>query len=162
QHALAAGTPGDAAFQVTGVGAAQLASWTDDRVASHAAALLLSTRGLERRGRELLSAYVQAGGGVLIAAGPDLDGAIVADVLGAGSTVKIGAAADARPATRTLAPADVRHPVFQAFAGNAATLGLVKFQKVSRIGGSGCQTLARFTTGDTALAECPASEGRAL
>ena len=51
QHALAAGTPADAAFQVDGVGAVQLASWTDDRVASHAAALLLSTRGLERRGR---------------------------------------------------------------------------------------------------------------
>ena len=34
-----------------------------------AAVVLLSTRGLERRGRELLAAYVQSGGGVLVAAG---------------------------------------------------------------------------------------------
>src|SRR5262245_8344763 len=162
QHALAAGTPGDAAFQVTGVGGAQLASWQDDRVAAHAAVLLLSTRGLERRGRELLSAYVQGGGGLLIAAGSDVDSDIVADVLGAGSSLKIAAESDARVPMRTLAPADARHPVFHAFAGNAATLGLVKFQRASKIGGPGCQTLARFTTGDAALIECPAGEGRAL
>jgi len=162
QHALAAGTAGDAAFQVTGVAGAQLASWTDDRVASHAAVLLLSTRGLERRGRELLSAYVQAGGGLFIAAGPDVDSDIIADVLGSGSTLKIGAPADTRPVVRSRAPADVRHPVFHAFAGNTAILGLVKFHQASRIGGSGCQTLARFTTGDVALLECPAGEGPAL
>jgi hypothetical protein len=162
QHALAAGTPADAAFQVAGVGGAQLSSWTDDRVAAHAAVLVLSTRGLERRGRELLSAYTQAGGGLLIAAGPDVDGDIIADVFGTGSTLRIVTVDGTRPALRTLAPADMRHPVFQAFSGNAATLGLVKFRNAARIGGSGCQTLARFTTGDTALVECPAGEGRAL
>jgi len=30
------------------------------------------------------------------------------------------------------------------------------------VDGSACQTLARFTTGDAALIECPAGEGRAL
>jgi hypothetical protein len=123
---------------------------------------VLSTRGLERRGRELLSAYTQAGGGLLIAAGPDVDGDIIADVFGSGSTLRIVTVDGTRPALRTLAPADMRHPVFQAFSGNAATLGLVKFRNAARIGGSGCQTLARFTTGDTALVECPAGEGRAL
>ncbi len=162
QHALAAGSPGDAVFQVASVGCAQLSSWTDDRVAAHAAVLVLSTRGLERRGRELLSAYVRSGGGLLIAAGPDVDGDIIADVFGPGSTLRIVTVDGTRPATRTLAPADVRHPVFQAFSGNAATLGLVTFRNAARIGGSGCQTLARFTTGDTALVECPAGEGRAL
>src|SRR5258707_1121029 len=68
----------------------------------------------------------------------------------------------AKPAARTLAPADVRHPVFRAFAGSGATLGLVKFQNASKIAGSGCQTLARFTTGDTAFLECSAGDGRAL
>jgi hypothetical protein len=162
QHALAAGTPGNDAFQVVNVAAAQLSSWTDERLAAHAAVFLLSTRGLERRGRELLGAYAQGGGGVFIAAGPDVDGDIVADVLGAASTLKIAAAEASRPAVRALAPADVRHPVFHAFAGNPATLGLVKFSRASQIGGSGCQTLARFTTGDTALIECPAGDGRAL
>jgi hypothetical protein len=51
--------------------------------------------------------------------------------------------------------------VFEAFAGNPASLGLVTFQNAARIGGSACQTLARFTTGDTALIECPAGDGRA-
>ena len=161
QHALAAGAPGTAAFQVVNVSGAQLSSWTDDRIQPHAAVFLLSTRGLERRGREILSAYVRGGGGLLVAAGPEVDGDIVADVLGAGSTLRV-AAPVAKPAARTLAPADVRHPVFQAFAGNGATLGLVKFQNASKIAGAGCQTLARFTTGDTAFLECPAGDGRAL
>jgi hypothetical protein len=52
--------------------------------------------------------------------------------------------------------------VFHAFAGNPASLGLVTFQSAARVSGTGCQTLARFTTGDTALVECPAGEGRAL
>ena len=161
QHALAAGAPGTAAFQVVNVSGAQLSSWTDDRIQPHAAAFLLSTRGLERRGREVLSGYVRGGGGLLVAAGPEVDGDIVADVLGAGSTLRVAAPA-AKPAPRTLAPADVRHPVFRAFAGSGATLGLVKFQNASKIAGSGCQTLARFTTGDTAFLECSAGDGRAL
>jgi hypothetical protein len=162
QHALAAGTPADAAFQVTGAGGANLAGWSEDRLTPHAAVLLLSTRGLERRGRELLAAYAQHGGGLFIAAGPEVDGDVVADVLGAGSTLRIATVEGAKPAARALAPADGRHPVFQAFAGNPASLGLVTFQNAARIGGGACQTLARFTTGDTALIECPAGEGRAL
>jgi hypothetical protein len=61
-----------------------------------------------------------------------------------------------------LAPADARHPVFQRFAGTTATFGLVTFQQAARISGAECQTLARFTTGETALLECPAGDGRAL
>jgi hypothetical protein len=162
QHALAAGGAGSAAFQLTGVSGAQLSSWTDDRLAAHAAVFLLSTRGLERRGRELLSSYARTGGGLLIAAGADVDGDIVADVLGSGSTLRIAAVENAKPSARALAPADVRHPIFQAFSGNATTLGLVRFDRASRIVGSSCQTLARFTTGDIAFLECPAGEGRAL
>jgi hypothetical protein len=162
QHALAAGTPADSAFQVASAGAADLAGWTEDRLTPHAAVLLLSTRGLERRGRELLSAYAQHGGGIFIAAGPDVDGDVVGDVLGAGSTLSIATVEGARPAPRALAPADGRHPVFRAFAGNPASLGLVTFQSAARIGGAACQTLARFTTGDTALIECPAGDGHAL
>ena len=161
QHALAAGTPAMAAFQVAGVAGSQLSTWSEDRLASHAAILLLSTRGRERRGRELLAAYTRNGGGMLIAAGADVDGSIVADLLGAGSTLRV-VTTGTRPEARALAPTDVRHPVFQPFAGNAATLGLVTFQNASRIGGTGCQTLARFTTGDEALVECPSGDGRTL
>ena len=162
QHALAAGTAADAAFQVVGAGAADLAGWTEDRLTPHAAVLLLSTRGLERRGRELLASYAQHGGGIFIAAGPEVDGDVVGDVLGAGSTLRVAVVQASKPSPRVLAPADGRHPVFGAFAGNPASLGLVTFQNAARISGDACQTLARFTTGDTALIECPAGDGRAL
>jgi hypothetical protein len=162
EHALAVARSPGRAFHVTGASGAQLSTWTDERLNEEAAVLLLSTRGLERRGREALASYARAGGGLLVAAGPDVDGDIVSDVLGPGSTLRVVTVDGTRPAPRALAPADVRHPVFQPFVGNAATLGFVKFQNAARIGGIGCQTLARFTTGDTALIECPAAEGRAL
>jgi hypothetical protein len=162
QHALAAGTATDSAFQVAGASGASLAGWSEDRLGPHAAVVLLSTVGLERRGRELLAAYAQHGGGIFIAAGPEVDGDVVGDVLGAGSTLNIAKVEARGPAPRVLAPVDGRHPVFGAFAANPASLGLVTFQNAARIGGSACQTLARFTTGDTALIECPAGDGRGL
>jgi hypothetical protein len=149
-------------LDVQGVSGAALSSWDAHKLASESAVLLLSTRGLERRGREALAAYVQAGGGVLIAAGPDVDGAVAADVLGAGEPLAIAAPRDDRPEPRRLAPADVRHPVFRAFESAAATLGLVTFNTVARVSGGGCQTIARFTSGEPALLDCPAGEGRAL
>jgi hypothetical protein len=179
RHALAAGEPGGRGYALDVIGGAQLASGpgvpakpgtpgvsllpvTEDRLKDYAAVLLLSTRGLERRGREMLASYVRAGGGLLIASGPDVDGDVAGDVLGAGATLRIVSVAGSKQVPRTLAPADARHPVFRPFAGTTATLGLVRFQNAARIEGSGCLTLARFTTGDTALLECPAGEGRAL
>jgi hypothetical protein len=162
QHALAAGGAAGGGYQVVSAPGSQLSGWSDDRLAPQAAVLLLSTRGLERRGREALATYARNGGGVLIAAGANVDGDVVADVFGSASTLKIVTATGSKPEPRGLAPADVRHPIFQRFAGKAATLGLATFQSVAQIGGSACQTLARFTTGEAALIECPAGEGRAL
>jgi hypothetical protein len=163
QQALAAGAAANAgAYQVSGVGGAQLSAWEPARMAAQSAVILLSTRGLERRGRQALATYAQAGGGIVIAAGPDIDGAVVADVLGDGATLHVAALADARSQLRMLAPADVRHPIFQPFGANAATLGLVRFQNLARIAGTSCQTLATFTSGEAAVLDCPAGEGRAL
>ena len=162
QQALAAGESAGRGHQVAGMSGAQLSSTDAASLAEHPAVLLLSTRGLERRGREALASYVRNGGGMLIAAGPDVDGDVVADVLGQQSTLRVATGAGSRPAPNTLAPADVRHPVFRRFAGTTATFGLVTFQTAARISGNECQTLARFTTGETALLECPAGEGRAL
>jgi hypothetical protein len=175
QNALAAGEP-DGAYALEVIGAPQLSTMTlgsprgpadrgsnGDKVGrDYAAVLLLSTRGLERRGREALASYVRAGGGVVVAAGPDIDGDVAGDVLGSATPLRILSPAGSRQVPRTLAPADARHPVFRPFAGTTATLGLVQFRNAARIEGSGCVTLARFTTGDTALMECPAGEGRAL
>jgi hypothetical protein len=168
QHALAAG-PGGGGYDVSAMSGGQLSAEpagpstaARDRLSSQAAVLLLSTRGLERRGRELLAAYVHAGGGLLVAAGAEVDGDVAADVLGEGASLKIAAVTGSRPETRTLAPADLRHPIFRLFAGASAPLTLVRFRNATRIEGSGCQTLARFTTGDAALLECGAGDGRAL
>jgi hypothetical protein len=162
QHALGAGGAAANGYQVASISAATLASTDADVLASHPAVLLLSTRGLERRGRETLASYTRSGGGLLIAAGPEIDGDVVADVLGQGSTLRVVSTPGGRPSPRVLAPADARHPVFQRFAGTTATFGLVTFQQAARISGAECQTLARFTTGETALLECPAGDGRAL
>ena len=162
QQALAATAVDRQTFEIAGAGSGQLSTWSQERLASNGAVLLLSTRGLERRGREALTDYVRNGGGLLIAAGPDVDGEVVGDVLGAGSNLRIVTSGTEKPEPRALAPADVRHPIFQTFGANAATLGLVKFQNVARIAGSGCQTLARFTTGEPALLDCAAGDGRAL
>jgi hypothetical protein len=161
QQALAAATASGDSYQVTGIGPAQLSNWDPARLTGYDAAILLSTRGLERHGRETLAAYAKAGGGLLMAVGPDIDGDIVGDVLGADAPLRI-VNADARRQDRSLAPADVRHPIFQSFSSGAATLGRVRFHTVPHIEGAGCQVVARFTTGETALLDCPTGDGRAL
>ncbi|HEY7283810.1 MAG TPA: BatA domain-containing protein [Vicinamibacterales bacterium] len=165
-HALGAGQAGGRGYDVVPLSGAQLSqestpNGADDGLSDRAAVILMSTRGLERRGRELLSAYVRNGGGLLVAAGPDVDGDVAADVLGSATSLKIVNPA-AKKDAGTLAPSEVRHPVFRPFSGNSKTLGLVRFQQAASIDGAGCQTLARFTTGGKALIECPAGEGRAL
>ena len=165
QHALTAAGATGAAYQVAGVGASQLSTWDRMRLARYAAVLLLSTRGLERRGRELLAEYTQRGGGLLMAAGPNFDGEVAGGVLGGTVSLASGSTSDEvvpEGEARALAPADARHPVFQAFAGGASTLGLVKLQRVAIVTAPGCQALARFTTGEMALVECAPGDGRAL
>jgi CBS domain-containing protein len=160
QQALSASTPAGDGFQLVGVSPAQLSMWDAAQLAPHAAVLLLSTRGLERGGREALAAYAKAGGGLLVAVGPDIDGDVVGDVLGADARLRI-AAGNGKQRDRSLALADLRHPIFRSFGGGA-TLGLVTFQTVAQIDGAACQVVARFTTGETALLECMPGEGRAL
>ena len=160
EAALEAGAPGLAGYEVKGVSGAALGDLDAARLSSYAAVVLVSTTGLERRGRELLAGYVMNGGGLLIAAGPAVDGEVVGDVLG---DVKLHVStADARPAPRTLAAADRRHPVFARFGADVPTLALVQFQMVSRVSGDGCQTIARFTSGEAALVDCVSGDGRAL
>jgi aerotolerance regulator-like protein/VWA domain-containing protein len=174
-QALVAGS-GSQTFDVAGVSAAQFGGSLVTRVARYAAVLLMSTRGLERHGREALASYVARGGGLLIAAGPDVDGDVIADVLGAGAPLVVVAVPGDKEdkedrvenvgrverASQSLAPADVRHPIFQAFGPTVASLGLVRFSRAARISGSGCQTIAKFTSGHAAAIDCGAGEGRAI
>jgi hypothetical protein len=52
--------------------------------------------------------------------------------------------------------------VFRTFVGTSATLALVAFRNAARIEGAECQTLARFTSGATALLDCASGTGRAM
>jgi hypothetical protein len=164
RQALAVSAPDGQAYEVEGVRAAGLSMSDPARWNRHAAVILLSTRGLEQKGRERLAAYLQAGGGILIAAGEEVDAEVVSESLGGETPITLvpplpGASA---PEARRLAPADPRHPIFRVFGSKAAALGFVRFDRAVEIRSSGCSPLARFTTGETALAECTIGEGRAL
>ena len=154
---------GGASRGVSGVSGSQLGTWSSARLGSYTAVLLLSTRGLERRGRDLLTSYVTAGGGLFVAAGPDVDGDVAADVLGTSARLRMTAPADrGGPGPQSLAPSDIRHPVFQPFGPAAASLGLVRFNRAATIGAAGCQTLATFTSGEPASIDCAIGRGRAI
>lgn len=153
------------AYRVVAASGAQVSTWDRARLGEHAVVLLLSTRGLERSGRERLSEYARQGGGVLVAAGPDVDGEVAADALGGLFTLADPPISDARRQTgegRGFAPVDPRHPIFQAFGGSSAALGLATFERIAVARGDSCQPLARFTTGETALLDCTPGAGRAL
>jgi hypothetical protein len=163
QALVAAGADGRG-YEVEGVAGSDLQKWDQTRFDAHTAVVLLSTRTLEQHGRSLVAEYTRNGGGVLIAAGVDIDGAVVPDALGGlkiSTAAPIAAAGPAAVGVRTLAPADVRHPVFRTLGGRSS-LGLVKFRRISTIRADSCPTLARFTTGEAALVECEPGEGRAL
>ena len=145
--------------EVIGVSAAQLGAWSADRLGHFAAIAVLSSRGLERPARERLAAYAAAGGGLLLTAGPDVDGEVIADVRGAAGPLEMKAA---EPASLSLTPADVRHPIFRSFGGEIASLALVRFQRAAHVRGTGCQTIARFTSGDAAVLDCAAGAGRLI
>jgi hypothetical protein len=135
------------------------------RVASpldrYAAVALLSTRGLESRGREALAEYVQGGGGALIAFGPQLDPEVASAIFG-GTLLMAAPEPGGRTAAR-LAPGDVRHPVIEPFTGRAAAgLGLATFRRTGRLEASGCHVLARFSTGDAAIVDCVHGRGRLI
>ena len=161
EQALKATGVDGASFEVAAASGAQLSGWKADALARHAAIFLLSTRGLDQRGRELITSYMKRGGGVLTAISPDIDSQVLAGVVGVSSFD--ATVLPPKPGEgRVLAPADLRHPVFRAFATGAATLGLVTFRQVAVLRAPGCQPLARFSSGEAALAECPVGDGHLL
>jgi hypothetical protein len=164
RQALAVSAPDGQAYEVEGVRAAGLSMYDPARWSRHAAVILLSTRELDEKGRERLAGYLRAGGGVLIAAGEEVDAEVVADTLGRQTPITLvpPAPAGSAPEPRRLAPADPRHPIFRVFGSKAAALGFVRFDRAVEIRSSACAPLARFTTGEIAFTECTIGEGRAL
>lgn len=163
QHALVAAGREGPAYDVVGIGAAQLATWDGAALTRHTAVVIMSTRGLERHGRELLAEYVRQGGGIVVAVGPEVDGDVAAEMLGGLITIAPPPRESApRTSVRALAPADVRHPLFQVFGAGSSSLSLVTFNRIAIVSSRDCHTLARFTTGENAVMECEQGAGRTL
>ena len=152
-QALLASAADSHGYDVEGVGGADLQKWDQARFDAHSAVILLSTRGLDHHGRSLIAEYVKKGGGVLIAAGAEIEGEVVQEALGDSKVSIAPPVAGSTAPVRALAPADVRHPVFHALGGRSS-LGLVKFKQIAMIRAAECPTLAQFTTGEAALVDC--------
>ena len=141
--------------------------------------VLLGTDGLSRPARARVAAFIAAGGGLLLAIGPDVDPRLVRDLLGESVALEVTAAGEVPPeppadaAVRRLAVVDPRHPVFQPFGDLVASLGQVRFDGAASVeltGSVGAESgadyavhvLARFDQGDPALVEYRREAGRAL
>jgi Aerotolerance regulator N-terminal/von Willebrand factor type A domain len=148
------------AFAVTVIDGRSLSSWTPDQISREHALMLLGTRTLERRGRELVSGYFSRGGSALLALGPDIDPATLNELMGMSPAVAPDAQALGGGATLVLA--DTRHPVLRPFAMPAAALGDVMFERYWPVGDEGRRVLARFSGGPAALIEQPRPNGRLL
>jgi hypothetical protein len=120
---------------------------------------VLGTRGLEQRGRERLAAFVRDGGGLLVAAGPDVDPVVIGEGLnGLVRTSWRGRDAGAL----TFAPDDSRHPIFRPFGG-VGTLGNVSFARTALVeAGDSAEVLARYTDGTPAVVEEQTTAGRVI
>lgn len=127
-------------------------------VSRTAAVAVLATRGMTRDTRMALGEFVTAGGGLLIAAGPDVDPAVVAAVPGLESLQRAKVADHAA----ALAVTDLRHPIFRPFGVMAANLGQVRFDRAWAVAPDGWTVAAAFTDGTPALLERTVGAGRIL
>jgi hypothetical protein len=151
---------GDAAsgFDVQAKSAAALGSVSAEDLSEQSAVMLLSTRNLDRRGRESLLNYVRKGGGLVVAASPDLDPSVIAATMSwPDFTAVVQPAANA-----VLAATDLRHPIFRPFGALAANLGQVRFTRTWKVRPEGWEVAARLTDGSPALLDRREGSGRVV
>jgi aerotolerance regulator-like protein/VWA domain-containing protein len=135
------------------------AALADDNLTKYSAVVLLSTRALDRRGRESIAGFVRAGGGLLIAGSPEVEAAVVSAIFNWSSSMT---GTIEMPAAVALSPTDPRHPVFRPFASLSANLGQVRFARAWRMTPDGWDMAARFTDGNPALVERREGSGRVV
>ena len=160
-RALAAGAA-DAPFATRVTEPGRVSSLDPGEWEAVAAVLILGTDGLEREGRERLATFVAAGGGLIVAAGPGVEPARLAGVLGPDAHIDFEPGAG--EGLRRWVAADRRHPVFRALGEAAATaLGGVTFPGGAAAGeGARARALGRFDDGTAVLVEYDLDAGRAL
>jgi hypothetical protein len=122
------------------------------------AVVLLSTRSVDRRARDMLASFVRAGGGLFVAAAPEVEASALAGIMGWSNFV-----ASEQAANRVvLAPTDARHPIFKPFGALTANLGQVRFTRTWRVREEGWDVIARFSDASPALLERRDGEGRVV
>ncbi len=120
-RALEAAADGpEAGFEARTTNGAGLGAMAGDDLTRGPAVVLLSTRGLDRHARENLRSIVEHGGGVFVAAGPDVEPSVLSTVFGWKPALTGTGQAEAGVA---LAATDLRHPIFRPFGSLAANLG---------------------------------------
>lgn len=132
-----------------------------EAMAGYPAIALLTTRGVERAARENLVAYVRQGGGLLLAAGPDLEAGVVSTLADWQPPLSAEVDPPGVPAM-TFAATDIRHPIFRPFGGLSANLGQVRFDRRWRVQADGWSVVARFSDGAPALLERAFGAGRVV
>jgi hypothetical protein len=140
------------------VTAAEIAGGRAEAIARGRALAILSTRGLDRAARDAMSAFVNGGGGVLIAASPDVDPNEIGAIFGLEASAFEDA--PARPASLTVT--DGRHPIFRPFGAFAANLGGIRFERAWVIDGAGWNVAARFDDGTPAVLDRRVGRGRVV
>ena len=145
------------AFELRVLTGNEASSVSKDDAARYAAIVLLSTRGLDRRGRDMLGSFVRAGGGLFVAASGDVEEPVLSAALG---WEPLGAVEESQPVR--LSASDVRHPIFRPFGAFAANLGQVRFERIWKVKANGWEVVARFTDGNPALLEKQDGSGRAM
>lgn len=167
--------PASRPFEVTAVAAGALPALLPSAWEAVDVIVVIGTDGLSRSGRARIAAFVENGGGLLLATGPGIDPRLVRDLLGESVALGVEMPEETAPdgAVHRLAVTDPRHPVFRPFGDLVATLGQVRFTGTTRIlpagpadvpagAGSPPRVLARFDQGDAALIEYDRGVGRAL
>ena len=159
RHALAA-APGSQKVDVTIAGGTALRDRLPDALKDADVAVILSTRGIERTGPAAIRAFRAAGGGVVMVAGPTADPVVLVEMLEAGETRAVPGTAG----SEALALSDARHPVFASLGPLAGALGSVRVTRHLFVESPQLAVLARYTSGNPALAERRRSgtEGRTL
>jgi hypothetical protein len=154
QRALGAGA--DDTFRVEPAQPAALGRLLTDGN-SVAAVLVTGGRVIDRPAVDAIRRHLASGGGLIVAAGPALEPDTVAELAGLRATPRVRGDGDV-----SLAAADTRHPIFQAFGSAAPSLGGIRFTRTWDLNEDGWVVLARFTDGRAALMERRVNEGRVL
>jgi hypothetical protein len=155
-EAAAAGG-GDDALEAASASGARVSSMPAADLARYRAVVLLSTRGLDRRARGPLAAFVRGGGGMLVAASPDVEPSVLSTMFDWQPALP---ASERVVKAAALSATDLRHPIFEPFGGLLANLGQVRFDRAWRLKTEGWDVVARFTDGAPALIERREGAGR--